>query len=377
MKARLLLVMLLLLPSLAFAQTYKYSVLARIPPNSSKQAATSTGFLTIDSKGNLYGAAFIGTYGAIYKVTPKGGLSTLYSFGSVPNDGLYPQGGLILDSAGNLYGLTGAGGANNDGTVFKVTPSGVETTLYSFTVASSRFHPYLSRDSAGNIYGYTLLQGNGGLANSLFKVTPGGTFSTLYTFCSLPNCADGDLPAGGPIVDKAGNIYGDTTEGGQFNLGVVYEFTTSGEYNILHNFAGGLDGDGPQDRLTQDAEGNLYGTTLAGGNDSAGTVFEVSSSGVESILQNFCITESPSCGFEPSGPVTRDSQGNLYGRVSGGGQDHAGVVYKIAADGTYTEAYYGNQQGGYNVVVDSSGNLYGVTLGQGTVNAKLYKLTKQ
>jgi uncharacterized repeat protein (TIGR03803 family) len=364
----------LLLPSLAFAQTYTYSVLARIPSNSNKQAAPSTGFLTIDSSGNLYGAAGIGASGAIYKVTPKGVLSTLYSFGSKPNDGSFAQGGLIRDSAGNLYGLTGGGGTSNDGTVFKVTPKGVETTLHSFKQGSSSFHPSLALDSAGNLYGYTTLGSSGNISNTLFKLTPSGAFSTLYTFCSLPNCADGEFPAGGPLVNKSGNIFGVAALEGEFDSGLVYEFSSGGQYDILHNFAGGNDGATPQDKLIQDAEGNLYGTTLSGGSDSAGTVFEVSSTGVESVLHSFCLETN--CAFEPAGPLTRDAQGNLYGITAAGGVNRGGVVYRVAPDGTYTELFDGTSGLGNSLVMDSAGNLYGVTIGGGTVNALIYKLTK-
>jgi len=366
----------LFLPSLAFAQTYTYSVLARIPPNTGKMAASSTGFITIDSSGNLYGVAGIGTDGAVYKVTPKGVFSTLYSFGSKINDGIFPEGALIRDSAGNLYGLTESGGTKNDGVVFKVTPEGVETILHSFQQRNLPFHPSLARDSSGNIYGYATLGSSvNSISNILFKLAPSGTFSTLYTFCSLPNCTDGEFPAGGPIVSKSGNIYGVAALDGEFGFGLVYEFTASGDYNVLYNFTGGLDGATPQDKLVQDAEGNLYGTTLAGGTDSAGTVFEINAAGIESVLHSFCLETN--CAFEPSGPVIRDAQGNLYGITTGGGTNRGGVVYRVAADGNYAVLYDGGAPGlGHALAMDSEGNLYGVTFGQGTMNAEIYKLTK-
>jgi uncharacterized repeat protein (TIGR03803 family) len=368
MKSKLLLC-LLLFPFSAFAQTYTYSTFARIPANSNKTLNATTGFLTIDGAGNLYGYSEVGLYGSIFKVTPKAAYSTVYNFDSTTAVDDYPEGGVIRDSSGNFYGeessLHSLGGQ-----FFKVTPTGQGSTLWASPQSNLPYHPFLFKDSAGNLYGYdTEGSSPNGISNALFKLSSTGAHTLLHTFCQQTNCTDGEFPAGGPIVNaKDGNIYGVAALGGQFNNGLLFRVTPAGLFTILYNFTGGTDSGTPQDKLVQDSSGNMYGTTLQ-------SVFKITTSGAFTTL--YSCTQGGSCSFGPAGPVIVDSSGNLFGTTQSGGTNGGGVVYEVSSNGTYTTLFNASSnQIGLNVVMDKAGNLYGLTKGEGTVNAKIFKLTK-
>jgi uncharacterized repeat protein (TIGR03803 family) len=298
--------------------------------------------------------------------------TVLHNFASPPK-GANPYAGVIRDSAGNLYGTTNSGGAAGAGLVFKVSASGHQTVLYTFTGGADGGNPYgaLIRDSAGNLYGTT---NQGGISNAgvVYKVDASGQETVLYNFCSLAECADGGYPRAGVIRDSAGNLYGTTNYGGtSYYAGVVFKVSPSGQETVLHNFAGGADG------AIRDSAGNLYGTTYQGGTGNAGVVFKVSPSGQETVLYNF--TGGADGGYPYAG-VIRDSAGNLYGTTDSGGTSNAGVVFKVSPSGQETVLYNftGGADGGYpraGVIQDSSGNLYGTTLEGGTPGAGVvYKL---
>lgn len=382
MKMKLLLCMLLLpvvLQVLAGAQTYAESTLATFP-SVTNGPVLPTGGLIIDAAGHLYGSAQGGLngLGAIFKVTPEGVVSLLHSFDGT--DGSYPNVNPIRDGAGNLYGTTSQGGASADcscGTVFKLTPGGELTVLHSFT-GGYAYPSALTLDAAGNLYGFEYAANAYG---SIFKVTPGGTFSVVYTFCSLSSCADGSAPVGRLIVDRAGNFFGATNRGGQFNRGTVFELTPEYAESVLYSFTGGADGGNPVGKLTQDAEGNMYGVTYAGGAATAayGTVFKITSAGVESVLYSFCQLANCTDGARPAGALVLDSSGNLYGTTILGGTNNAGVVFKITPEGVESilEDLTIEADGGNGAVVDKAGNVYveiysGGKSGQGSV----MKLTK-
>lgn len=228
--------------------------------------------LLLDGGGNLYGTASASSGGGtVFKIASNGAVSILYGFMG-GNDGRNPRGRLVEDAAGNLYGVTVDGGTAGQGTVFKISPAGIETVLHNFTGGSDGGNPYggLALDGAGNLYGTTTESspGNG----TVFKLDSSGTLTTLHAFGG-PN--DGYYPRGNLIRDSAGNLYGTTVFGGT-GQGTVYKVDASGRETVLYSFTGGRDGGTPYAGLTLDTAGNLYGTTTSGGTGYSGTVFKVS-----------------------------------------------------------------------------------------------------
>jgi len=214
--------------------------------------------------GALYGTATFGNphdTGTVFRLA-KGVYTVLHSFG--PNgagpDGAYPQGPLLLDSDGNLYGTTGFGGTSGNGTVYKIDTAGNETVLYSFTGGADGMQPWnnLVRDSAGNLYGTTFSSQFPGGNGVIFKLDPAGILTVLYTFTGG---ADGGH-AGGIVRDAAGNIYG--TTGFLGTGGTLFKLDTSGKKTVLHTFTGGADGAGPGP-LSMDGLGKIYGAATGGG----------------------------------------------------------------------------------------------------------------
>ena len=237
--------------------------------------------LVRDSSGNLYGTTCCGgdtglLDGTLFKISPTRNWTIMHSFGT-STDGQFPFAGLIRDSAGNLYGTTLRGGAFNFGTVFKVGASGNETVLYDFTGGADGAYPQagLVRDGAGNLYGTTTGGGSasGNAGNGVvFKLTPTGQETTLITFTGG---ADGALPYAGLIRDSAGNLYGTTSAGGTFQWGNIFKLDKTGKEAVLYNFTGGADGSCPMAGLIRDSAGNLYGTTQFGGRTQSGVVFKL------------------------------------------------------------------------------------------------------
>ena len=235
--------------------------------------------------------------------------TVLHNFAGLTR-GAHPYGGVIRDPSGNLYGTTYSGGKSNAGVVFKVNTAGQETVLYSFTGGADGENPdgSLILDSAGSLYGTTY---NGGTARLgvVFKISPSGQETVLYSFCNLTGCPDGAIPHGGVIRDASGNLYGTTQGGGTVDCGVVYKLSAAGEEAALYSFTGGIDGAFPYAGVILDSAGNLYGTTLEGGAGGVGAVFEVSPSGQETVLYSFT---GGTDGGQPQAGVIRDSAGNLY-----------------------------------------------------------------
>jgi uncharacterized repeat protein (TIGR03803 family) len=230
------------------------------------------------SDGNFYGTTSsggTGNAGAVFKITPNGALTTLHSF--LGTDGLSPDGPLVQASDGNFYGTTfgGGGGFNSGGTVFKITPTGALTTLYSFCGCADGGNSQagLVQASDGNFYGTTSGDGanNGG---TIFKITSDGKLTTIYTFCSQTGCTDGLHPFVGLIQATDGKFYGTTSYGGSGGAGTIFQVTPGGEFTTLHSF-NQTDGYGPRGPLVQAADGSFYGVTIEGGLNNAGTVFHL------------------------------------------------------------------------------------------------------
>ena len=324
----------------------------------SGDGANPAASLIADPAGNLYGTTLNGGangQGTVFQLDPSGNPTVLYSF--TGGDGSHPRAALIADAAGNLYGTTISGGANDAGTLFQLTPSGTVNVLYSFTGGSDGALPFagLIADAAGNLYGTTYGGGADG-QGTVFRLDPSGTLIVLYSFTGGNDAS----PWAGLIADAAGNLYG-TTEGGD-GPGEVFQLTPSGTLNVLHNFTG-PDGAVPHGVLITDAAGNLYGTTHNGGTSGYGTVFQLTPSGALNVLHSFI---GGGDGAYPEAGLIADMAGNLYGTTYGGGPGGQGTVFQLTPAGTLYVLYSftGGSDGGRpgaDLIADAAGNLYGTT----------------
>jgi uncharacterized repeat protein (TIGR03803 family) len=377
--------------------------------------------VVLDAAGNVYGdSGDTGLEGAIYEVNSAGTETTLYSFPPAPG-GSYLYGGVIRDLRGNLYGTTGGGGQedtgvlyklgatgetvlpqvapvvgrsvtedregnlyltgssifNAPGSIYKLAPSGQITVLYSFTGGSDgNGSDGVYLDAAGNLYGTS--NGGGAPNGCVFKLAPSGEFTVLYSFQGGSDGSDLNYEL---TIDRAGNVYGTTSYGGA-GAGVVYRISPAGQQTVLHSFSGG-DGDIPAGAVILDPEGNLYGTTSLGGASNEGVIYQLSRAGGLNVLYNF---SQGATGFGPTSGVTRDSEGNLYGTTTGGGDvtcspffgdpvpTGCGVVYELTPSQIYTvlHAFIGGSDGASpnaGVILNPEGNLYGTTTFGGIADA--------
>ena len=232
--------------------------------------------------GTFYGTTSYGGTGfgpgTVFKMTPDGTLTTLYDFGA---DG-YSPGPMVQGSDGNFYGATANGGNSGVGTIFKVTTAGTLTTLHNFDVTDG-YSPFgqLIQATDGNLYGTTLWGGANcsrqGGCGTIFKITPSGNLTTLYSFCAQPHCTDGTVPYAGLIQATDGNFYGATAFFGAYGYGTIFRMMPDGKITTLHSFDS-TDGSTPESGLIQATNGVLYGTTRYGGTagaSGAGTVFSL------------------------------------------------------------------------------------------------------
>jgi uncharacterized repeat protein (TIGR03803 family) len=355
-------------------ETVLYGFLS--PPDGSELAAG----VIRDEAGNLYGTTFSGgTYdaGVVFKLDAAGQETVLYAFNMA--DGWEPN-SVIRDPAGNFYGTTYNGGTGpGEGVVYELNASGTETVLHSFLGGTDGTFPTggLVRDSAGNLYGTTQEGGSTAGFGTVYTVNAAGQETVLYGFTGG---ADGGFPQG-VIRDPAGNLYGTTEYGGTgfsiFGYGVVYKLNTAGQQTVLYAFTGGADGGTPGSGVILDSAGNLYGTTYAGGT-GAGVVYMLDKAGTETVLYTFT---GGADGGNPSGGVIRDSEGNLYGTTGSGGAANEGVVFKLDTAGKETVLYsFTGGAGGSGpccVIGDSAGNLYGTAVGGTNPGGVVFKLIPQ
>jgi uncharacterized repeat protein (TIGR03803 family) len=271
-------------------------------------------------------------------------------------DGSSPSAGLIQGRDGNFYGVTANGGQFNNGTVFSITPDGVETVLYSFaggTADGANPTGDLVQGSDGNFYGAT---GGGGpgecpgiepigykgppsACGTLFKLTPDGMETVLHFFSGG---ADGGQPTGSLVQGSDGNFYGTTPFGGGSRDGTVFRITLSGQETVLYSFPGGTaNGANPYTALIQGDDGSFYGATQAGGNENSnpcgggcGSLFKITPAGSETALYLFAASTMD--GALPAGRLVRGSDGNFYGTTSQGGQFDGGTVFQITPAGVLT-----------------------------------------
>jgi uncharacterized repeat protein (TIGR03803 family) len=273
--------------------------------------------------------------GTVFKLAPDGTETALYAFQGGA-DGYFPESNVVMDSNGNLFGSTGGGGIFNAncgdgcGTIFEVQANGTKTALYQFQGGSDGAGPFgpLIADSAGNLYGTT--GGGGGCdCGTVFEITPSGHETILYVF---QGGADGFEPLGGVISDGTGNFYGTTISGGARAHGVVFKVPAGGgSESVLYNFASSSDGADPRAGVIMDASGNLYGTTWAGGGrgceewNGCGTVFKLAPDGTETVLARL----KGKHGEAPVAPLLLGKQGELLGTTSAGGTDKDGVIFEV------------------------------------------------
>jgi uncharacterized repeat protein (TIGR03803 family) len=282
-----------------------------------------------DSAGNLYGTTEGGEttqLGAVFKVDMTGKETVLHTFTGYPHDGDSPFAGLVLDAEGNLYGTTEGGGAYRDGVVFKVDRAGNETVLYNFVGTPDGASPYggLVLDAAGNLYGTTRY---GGASNygTVFKLNPTtGQETVLYSFAG--GGQDGEYPTAGLIAYGEGDFYGTAVNGADDDYGIVFRLNAAGNETEWYIFGGGRQGAYPYGGLVRDAAGNLYGTTFRGGDFNYGVVFRVGRSGAEAVLHSF---SGGLDGAYPYAGLIQDKSGNLYGTTTVGGAGGGGTVFKI------------------------------------------------
>lgn len=357
-----------------------------------------------DAAGNVYGTTSEGgdhDGGTVYELSPTTGYHLLYRFGKTYAGGVNPQGNLVFDSAGNLYGTTVNGGSNityctnGCGVVFELSPpsNGVglwtETVLYSFCSQANCTDGSIPQagvtfDSSGNLFGTTVNGGNPTCfiygCGTVFELSPaqsGWTESVIYNF-SAPG--DGVFPMGSVIFDAVGNLYSTTWQNGAFgNGGNVFELSFTGSAwveTVLHNFGGGnADGRQPQAGLVFDTQGNLYGTTWQGGTFNGGTAFELtpnSEGWTETILHSF---KGQSDGEAPLSNLALDPAGNVYGTTYDGGcSGYCGTVFKLTPglEGQWTESLFRFPVSGdlglrpdAALILDSAGNVYGTTAAGG------------
>ena len=315
------------------------------------------------SDGNFYGTAVGGHYpyntnynGVVFRISPSGSFTNLYSFNG--NDGALPFAGLVQGSDGNFYGTAGAGGTSNFGVVFRISPSGSFTNLYSFVgFPTDGREPGagLVQGSDGNFYGMTFYGGTSTNCTlgcgTIFRISPTGNETNLHSFLGSPT--DGSAPQDVLVQGSDGSFYGTASSGGNKDGGIVFRISPSGSYTNLHSFGGFGDPNLPIAGLVQGSDGNFYGTTAAGGTGNSGygygTVFRMSSTGSYTSLYFF--TGPPADGVFPVASLVQGSDGSFYGTTQSGGtsvncSQGCGTIFRISPNGIETNLYsFGNFAG--------------------------------
>jgi uncharacterized repeat protein (TIGR03803 family) len=341
--------------------SHRYHVLYSFKGGSEDGEYPEAGLINV--KGTLYGTTYEGGAngdGTVFKITTSGAETVLYSFKGGAGDGEDPLAGL-LNVKGTLYGATFEGGANGDGTVFRITTSGAETVLYSFKGGSGDGEDPVASllNVKGTLYGTTFLGGANG-DGTVFKITTSGTETVLHNFPT--GSRDGYFPYAG-LLDIKGTLYSTTYTGGENYFGTVFSITTSGAETVLYSFKG-APGDGlfPYAGLLN-AKGTLYGATYEGGANYDGTVFSITTSGAETVLYSF--KGGSGDGEDPEAGLI-NVKGTLYGTTyEGGGAAGGGTVFAVTTSRkeTLLHSFTGSGDGEYPIagLIDVSGTLYGTT----------------
>jgi uncharacterized repeat protein (TIGR03803 family) len=348
--------------------------------------------LAMDGGANLYGTSGF----VAYKLERRGWvLDPLFTFlgGSGGTD---PEAGLVIGPEGRLYGTNEVNGGDGCdyqgcGVVFNLTPPSTvppdplvpwnENVMYTFQGPPNDGQWPIGNlvfDATGAAYGTTILGGTN-QSGTVYKLVPSGgswSESVLYSFRGRP---DGSRPYGSVAFDNAGNMYGTTLIGGQdYNEGTVWELTPMGSgwtETVIHDFTSSGGGTGPVGGLVRDSSGNLYGATGGGGAGGSGTIFELSPAGDQ---WNYTVLYSFTGSGGPAAPLTIDAVGNLYGTTAATGLYDNGVVFKLSpsAGGGWTYSvlhnFTGGTDGGYprsQLLIDGRGDLYGTTYNGGDLSS--------
>jgi uncharacterized repeat protein (TIGR03803 family) len=311
---------------------------------------TNAGIVAQGRDGNLYSTLETGTgnvRGTVFSITPTGTFHAIFTFTS-QTDGIGPKTGLTLGPDGNFYGSTYGGAVNIYGTLFKITPAGVLTTLHIFTLAEAGGcwgPPVLGKN--GTFYGVTAY-------NKAYSITSSGTFKLL------PNPTPGQSRA--PLtLASDGNFYGTTIDFGS-TYGTVFQMTSAGKIKIIYNFDN-THGAQPYGPVAQGSDGYLYGTTAYGGSKGGGVVFKLSTKGAITVLHEF-ENLSTTDGYHPVTGLVEGTDGNLYGNTSAGGNIGVGVFFKITKSGTYTWLYTLDLVHGASPVTTQMQHTNGITYGE-------------
>jgi uncharacterized repeat protein (TIGR03803 family) len=353
--------MALFLATLSPAQTFR----TLLNFNGGNGAQPFYGSLIEGVDASLYGTTAGGGaygYGSVFKITLGGELTTLYSFNGP--QGYYPYTAVVQGADGSLYVTTEYGGVNYYGTIEKLTPAGERTTLHAFSGPDGAYPGGLIQARDGDLYGVT--SGGGGSSNCLdgcgtvFKITCDGELTTLYSF----SLTDGAGPFAALIQTGDGALYGTAPNGGSAacasGCGLLFKVVPNGTLTTLHEFDV-ADGAEPFGSLIQAADGDLYGTTIAGGSNSGGTVFKITTAGQLTTLYSF----GPDDGYQPYGALVQATDGNFYGATNYGATYLDGTVFKVTPSGELTTLHIFDGADGRlpyaGLAQATDGNLYGTT----------------
>lgn len=360
--------------TMASAQTKNFVALHQF--NTETDGANPEGALLLDAAGNLFGTTTAGGNGegTVFKIDNTGKETVLFVF-DLFTTGATPASPLIQDQAGNLYGI--ADGGPGAGLIFKISADGQESTLFNFQGGLDNLAPSVPRgglfmDKSGDIFGTTLFGGNAncqGGCGTIFRLDTAGNLDVLYEFTGG---SDGSQPFGPLVPDSNGNLYGVAKSGGdqacpefpQAGCGTVFRLATNGKLRVLHTFHGGTDGATPQSGLLLDTVGGkLYGVSASGGAQENGTVFRISSNGTYTVLHRFTGTD----GSTPNGGLVSDAAGNLFGTAQLGGLDAHGTVFALnpAGQSKVLHNFLGGDDGAIpfaGLIRDQAGHLFGTTV---------------
>jgi uncharacterized repeat protein (TIGR03803 family) len=316
----------------------KLSVIHEFCQNNCTDGGAPFSGLFLSPSGNFYGTTtqdLVNHGGTVYSITPAGRVTTLVSFTGGGGQGT-PYGPVVEDN-GFFFGITALGGSAQDGTTYRLTPSGTLTTLHTFNGTNGNqaglIGESLLQAANGDFYGATPFgTESSNTCGTIFKMTPQGTVTTLYSFENTS--AQGCEPVDGLVQGSDGDFYGTAVGGGPANDGVIFKLTSTGTLTVLYNFCSQsdcADGSEPNSGLILATDGNFYGTTISGGANNQGTIFQLTPGGTFKVLYSFCSQAGCTDGETAYSALIQATDGNFYGTTSdGGGAGNGGTVYKLS-----------------------------------------------